>query len=84
MLSTVVASLAYLAYIWEFDIFQTTGQQAAIMGSVVFALFYTGVVWIDWWEVVVGYWWLSAPLVGGAFLMIARMEEEATGIKDAD
>lgn len=40
-----------------------------------------GVFWsigahkIDWWELVLGYWWFSMPAAGGAGLLLVRLME---------
>jgi len=83
VLTGMIGSMAFAAYYMKFDIFQTTLQQYAILGVVVTSLFYTGVVWIDWWEVAVGYWWLSFPVLGLAGLLLVRMDEATVGIDDA-
>ena len=52
--------------------------------AVMMGLFYTGVVWMDFWELVVGYWWITLPLVGGAGIFHVLMMETAEEIMDVD
>ena len=63
-------------------------QQPVFALSVTFfavfgALFVTGTVWIDWFELVWGYWWLSMPIGAAAGLMIVMNQEKSTGIKES-
>jgi len=84
ILASIILGLAFLAYIHGLEVFQTTAQQNVIMGLVTFTLFYTGVVWIDWWELAVGYWWFTLPILAGFGVLLVRMNEAATGIDDVD
>ena len=52
---------------------------AFAVATMIAAFFLTGTIWIDWFELVVGYWWLSIPI--GALAGIAvvlNIEASAT------
>lgn len=51
----------------------------AILG----ALFFTGTVYIDWWELVLGYWWLAMPLGAAVGIMLVFNEERSAGIGES-
>jgi len=64
-----------------------TMQVALLVGAFVVlltALFLTGTVWVDWWELVLGYWWLSIPIGAAAGLVVVLNQESATSLKDVD
>lgn len=48
-----------------------------VFAVVLTTLFATGTVWIDWWELVLGYWWLSLP-IGAAAGLVFVMNQEAS------
>lgn len=54
------------------------GIFAAVLG----ALFVTGTVWVDWFELVVGYWWLSMPIGALAGLILVLNHEDSTGLEE--
>ncbi|KAL3424804.1 hypothetical protein PVAG01_04085 [Phlyctema vagabunda] len=58
----------------------------SLLGLVVAALLvvisWTGALWIDWWELVLGYWWLSMPVGGAAGLCLVLMQETASGMDE--
>jgi hypothetical protein len=62
-------------------------QLALLVGmiSVLFlAMWFTGTVWIDWWELVIGYWWLSMPIAAlvGVLFFLAQEGTETIGEVD--
>jgi hypothetical protein len=44
----------------------------AMISVLLLALWFVGTVWIDWWELVVGYWWLSMPIACGSSIPAGR------------
>ncbi|KAK6516059.1 hypothetical protein TWF506_005972 [Arthrobotrys conoides] len=93
-LSRYILSFAVLSFllvcagvgVWylELDIFQTTTQQWVIVAAVIVSLFYSGVVWIDWWAILVEYWWLSIPILAGMGIVFIRMDEATRGVEEID
>jgi hypothetical protein len=73
-----------LASLAGVDILQSGPQIAGVGALLVLALWWTGTVWIDWWEVVLGYWWLSMPVGGAAGLCLILMQENASGWDEVD
>jgi hypothetical protein len=47
-------------------------------------LYWTGSHYIDWWELVMGYWWLSMPVAGAAGVLLVMAQEQATGFHEVD
>ena len=47
----------------------------AVAAAVLIALFVTGTVWVDWWELVLGYWWFSIPVGAAAGLAFVLNQE---------
>ena len=47
------------------------------------ALFLTGTVWVDWFELVLGYWWLSMPIGAAAGIMLVLNQERGAGIAES-
>ena len=80
--------LTGIAGAWYLDVILLQSQQPAIVLSVAFfvvlgALFFTGTVWIDWYELVLGYWWLSMPVGAAAALILVMNQEASTGIQES-
>lgn len=70
------------AYLYGVEILQSS-QPFLVTGSVfaalVAAFFFTNTIWIDWYELVLGYWWLSLPIGALAGLaVLLNMEAQAT------
>ncbi|KAK6535769.1 hypothetical protein TWF281_000021 [Arthrobotrys megalospora] len=84
VLSILVACVCAGACYIGLDFLQTTSQQWAIIASVTIGLFYSGVVWIDWWEIIVEYWWLSIPLLAGIGMVMIRMDEATRAVDELD
>ena len=60
---------------WLLDVTMLQAQNPVLVLGLAFlgvmgALFFTGTVWIDWWELVLGYWWLSMPVGAAAGLLL--------------
>lgn len=53
---------------------------ALLMG----AFFITGTIWIDWYGLVVKYWWLSMPIGALAGIAVVLNIEASTGIADTE
>jgi len=73
---------------WYLDVTMLQSQQPVVVLSVVFfailgTLFFTGTVWIDWFELVLGYWWLSMPIGAAAGLVLVMNQEQNTGIRES-
>jgi hypothetical protein len=73
------------AWLLKIEILQT--QQPLVAIGVCFfvvlsALFFTGTVWIDWYELVLGYWWLSMPIGAAAGLALVMNQEASAGIEE--
>lgn len=66
------------AYLFEAAILQDPLYLAVASVAVLVGVFATGTVWIDWWELVLGYWWLSMPIGCAAGLAFVMMQERAT------
>ncbi|KAF3092602.1 hypothetical protein TWF102_008419 [Orbilia oligospora] len=84
VLSFLLGSARVGIWYLGFDIFQTTTQQWVIIAAVTTCLFYSGVVWIDWWAVVVEYWWLSIPILAGTSILFIRMDEAIRDVQEID
>ena len=48
------------------------------------ALFVTGTVWVDWYELVLGYWWLSIPIGAAAGLALVLNQEGRAGLEEVE
>lgn len=62
-------------------------QLALLVGTIgvlFFAMWFTGTVWIDWWELVIGYWWLSMPIAGLAGLLFLLAQERTDTMGQVD
>lgn len=73
---------------WNLDVTMLQSQQPLVLLSIVFfailgALFFTGTVWVDWFELVLGYWWLSMPIGAAAGLVLIMNQEQNTGIRES-
>jgi hypothetical protein len=73
---------------WFLDVTMLQSQQPVVVLSLAFfgilgALFFTGTVWIDWFELVLGYWWLSMPIGAAAGLVLVMKQEQDTGIRES-
>ena len=46
-------------------------------------LAFVGTIWINWWELVLGYWWLSMPIGAMAGLVLVFNQEANTGLEES-
>ncbi|KAK6362567.1 hypothetical protein TWF730_000024 [Orbilia blumenaviensis] len=84
VLSLLITFASLGAWYVGFDIIQTTSQQWVVIGAATISLFYSGVIWIDWWIIVVEYWWLSIPALAGIGIVMLRMDEATRAIDEVD
>jgi hypothetical protein len=56
----------------------------AMISVLLLALWFVGTVWIDCWELVVGYWWLTMPIAGLVGVLFLLAEEGTDAIGDFD
>ncbi|KAF3921580.1 hypothetical protein AA313_de0204852 [Arthrobotrys entomopaga] len=84
VLFMMVSSAAFSAWFLDFDIFQSKAQQQLVLLGVIGGLFYSGAVWIDWWTIVVEYWWISIPLLAGLGIIVVRLDEGMRLPQDLD
>lgn len=73
---------------WFLDVTLLQSEQPIVVLSLAFfavlgALFFTGTVWIDWFELVLGYWWMSMPIGAAAGLVLVMNQEASTGIQES-
>ncbi|ERF75877.1 hypothetical protein EPUS_01243 [Endocarpon pusillum Z07020] len=62
-------------------------QLAVLIGVIVvlfLAMWFTGTIWIDWWELVVGYWWLSLAICVAVALLFLMAQERTDTIGQVD
>jgi hypothetical protein len=57
---------------------------AGVFSVVTLALFVIGTVWVDWWELVLGYWWLSIPIGAAAKLALVVNQEAQAGLEEVE
>jgi hypothetical protein len=74
---------------WYLDVTMLQSKSPIIVMTCAFfavlgALFFTGTVWIDWFELVLGYWWLSMPIGAAVGLVLVMNQETSTGIHESD
>jgi len=84
VLSAIIAGGIAVGWLGDLEIFQTKVQLAVITGSIVVAFFFTGAAYIDYWELVVKYWWFSIPMSAAAGLAYVIMEETGKGLEEVD
>lgn len=84
VLGTLVAGGLFLAYILGVDILQTRAEIVGIGLAVVIALGFAGGWNIDWWELVLGYWWLSMPVAGLAGVAFLVLQEGTSGMVEVE
>lgn len=73
---------------WLLDVALLQSSQPLLILPIVFlitlgALALTGTIWIDWWELVLGYWWLSMPVGALAGLALVLNQESSTGLNES-
>lgn len=82
-LSTLIGGAVLGAWFLDVAMFQSS-QPLLVMGSAFVALlglfFFMGSVWIDWFELLLGYWWLSMPVGILAGLALVLNQEDSTSI----
>ncbi len=63
-------------------------EQLALLVGVIIVLFlamwFTGTIWIDWWELVVGYWWLSMAVCAAVALLFLMAQERTDTMGQVD
>lgn len=73
----------YLGY----EILQSS--QPLVMGGIItvvamFAFWITGTIWVDWFELVIGYWWLSMPIGALAGLAVVLNAEASATMAETE
>ncbi|MCJ1282917.1 hypothetical protein MMC26_002243 [Xylographa opegraphella] len=66
------------------DILQSQTQIVGIGVAVALAIAFAGGFNVDWWDLVVGYWWLSMPVAGLAGIAFLLVQETTSGIQETD
>ena len=89
VLSCLLASGLSFAWFIDMPLVTAVGIDPVLLlaGAFVFfmaLLFATGTVWIDWWELVLGYWWLSMPIGAAAGLALVMNQENTTQMGEVD
>lgn len=84
LLSLLLASAIFAAYILGLDIIQGRVAIGVLGVAVALAIGAVGGWNIDWWELVLGYWWFSIPIAGLAGLAYLIMQEHASGLNETD
>lgn len=54
------------------------------IATMIAAFFITGTIWIDWYELVVLYWWLSLPIGALAGIAVVLNIEASTSLADTE
>lgn len=72
---------------WLYGVEILQGSQPLLVNGCVFAAMIgafaiTGTIWIDWFELVIGYWWLSMPIGAFAGLIIMLKTEAETTLAE--
>ena len=55
-----------------------------IIGLLFLMLWITGTIWIDWYELVIGYWWLSMPIGAAVGVLFVLAQERVDTIGQVD
>ena len=93
LLLSMVLGAGLLAYLGGFELLQVSEQSSwqdvglgagAAVLLVLAGLYWTGAHYIDWWELVSGYWWLSMPVAGAAGLLLVMAQEKSLGWDEVD
>ncbi|MCJ1249694.1 hypothetical protein MMC30_006920 [Trapelia coarctata] len=84
VLLSLLASGLFAAYIFGVDILQTQTQLVGVGITIALGMGLVGGWSIDWWDLVLGYWWLSMPVAGLAGLMFLLMQEEGSGMVEVE
>lgn len=77
----------YGAWLYEVALLQTA-QPLLLLPAVfvvsVGALGLAGLFAVNWWELVLGYWWLSMPVAAMAGLVLVMKQEQSTGLEELE
>ncbi|MCJ1476779.1 hypothetical protein MMC13_005448 [Lambiella insularis] len=84
VLLVLLCSAIFGAWLLGVDILQSQTQIIGVGLAVAVAIGFAGGWNIDWWELVLGYWWLSMPVAGLAGLAFLMMQENASGMSETD
>lgn len=84
VLTVLLCSAIFGAWLIGVDILQSQTQIIGIGLAIAVAIGFVGGWNIDWWELVLGYWWLSMPVAGLAGLGFLMMQENASGMDETD
>jgi len=84
VLASLLSGGLFVAYIFGVDILQTQAEIVGIGLAVAIAFGFVGGWSIDWWDLVLGYWWLSMPVAGLAGLAFMVMQERASGMVEVE
>lgn len=83
LLACGIGGAWYLGY----EILQSSQPLVMASGVTVLALFafwITGTIWVDWFELVVGYWWLSMPIGALAGLAVVLNAEASATMAETE
>ena len=72
---------------WLYDVPLLQSAQPLLVLPAVFLLIigilaFVGTLWINWWELVLGYWWLSMPIGAMAGLVLVFNQEANAGLDE--
>ena len=87
VLSVLLAGGIVGAWFLDTSLLQSEQPVYMIAGAfavTMLALFATGTVWIDWYELVLGYWWLSIPIGAAAGLVLVLNQEAQAGLEEVE
>ena len=85
VLLTLLLGGIYLAYfVLDVAILQTWPQFIGISAVALLGILLTGGFNIDWYSLLLDFWWLSFPLAGAAGLALVVMQENATSFTETD
>jgi len=91
LLLSLITSGVFGSWLLGLDMFQVSEGQSwgmlasglmGVVGVIGLGVWFTGALWIDWWELVLGYWWLSMPVAAGAGLLFVMAQEKSKGLKE--
>ncbi|KAL9111406.1 MAG: hypothetical protein Q9187_007921 [Circinaria calcarea] len=84
LLALLLCGAISMAYVLGLDIIQGRVAIGVLGVAVALAIGAIGGWNIDWWELVLGYWWFSIPIAGAAGLAYLIMQEHASGMAETD
>ncbi|MCJ1321641.1 hypothetical protein MMC15_006986 [Xylographa vitiligo] len=84
VLLVLLCGALFGAWFLGVDILQSQTQIIGVGIAIAVAIAFVGGFNMDWWDLVLGYWWISMPAAGLAGIAFLLIQENTSGMEETD